>query len=502
MAEDLTPVLIGAGQVTQRDRDPAEALSPLDLMVEAARRAAEEAAAGPKLLSRIDSIAVVNILSWSYANPARLLAEAVGARPAEELTTTIGGNTPQWLVNETAAKILAGRVRVALLAGAEAFHTVRRAGRSQRALSWRGGGEGSPAVVGDGRIGHHEHEAAHGLAMPIQIYPLFENALRARSGRSIEAHQIHLGRLMSRFSEVAATNPYAWFRTARTAEDIAFATPDNRWIGFPYTKRMNAILDVDQGAAVLMASASAARELGVARSRWIHLWGSADAHDLWWVSERVNYWSSPALRAAGQVATSAAGLSIDEIEFFDLYSCFPSAVQIAREMLGIREDDPRPLTVTGGLPYHGGPGNNYSMHAIATMMERLRERPGAVGLVSALGWYLTKHSVGIYSAAPPPRPWRPAEMRPIQEAIDREEHPQLEREPRGFGTIETYTVLHDREGAPLRGIVIGRFADGRRFLANTPSDRSLLESLEAKEAVGRRGRVRPETDGTNRFDPD
>ncbi len=499
MIDDRTPVLVGCGQLTQRDVDPAAALEPVAMMQEVARAAAEDAGAGAALLARIDSLAVVNCFCWPYGNAPRLLAERLGARPAEELYTTLGGNTPQWLVNETAAKIAAGRVEVALLAGAEAVRSVTRARKARVHLAW-GGGEGEPAVIGEAREGTSAHEVAHGLMLPTQIYPMFENALRARDGRSIAAHQGMLGDLCARLSAVAAENPHAWFRQARTADEIATVTPANRMVGFPYPKLMNAIIEVDQAAAVVMMSVGAARALGVPADRWVHLWGTGDAHDRWFVSDRADYASSPGIREAGRQALAAAGIGIERIDHLDIYSCFPAAVQLGRDALGIAADDPRPLTVTGGLPYFGGPGNNYSMHAIAETMRLVRARPGSFGLVTALGWFVTKHAVGIYSAAPPPGPFVREDPAPRQALLDAQPAPALAREPEGPATIETYTVLHDRDGMPLRGFVIGRLADDRRFLANTPADRATLEALMTSEGVGRRGRAST-VDGTGRFEP-
>jgi acetyl-CoA C-acetyltransferase len=270
-------------------------------------------------------------------------------------------------------------------------------------------------------------------------------------------------------------------------------------IGFPYPKYLNAIMEIDQAAAVLMTSVATARALGIDPSRWIYVRGCADAHDIWFVSERVNYFSSPAIRLAGHKALTMAGVTLDEIDYFDLYSCFPSAVQIGRDMLGIPIDDPRPLTVTGGLPYHGGPGNNYTMHGIATMLDKLRAKPGSTGLVTGLGWYATKHSVGVYSASPPDTPFVREDPHQYQPQIDNEPHPAVAHEPSASGTIETYTVIHDRDGTPMRGIIIGRLDDGRRFLANTASDRAVLESLMTREAIGRHGTV-THRDGSNHFE--
>jgi acetyl-CoA C-acetyltransferase len=240
-----------------------------------------------------------------------------------------------------------------------------------------------------------------------------------------------------------------------------------------------------------MTSVAEARRLGVPEEKWVYLWGSGDATDHWHITERVNYHSSPAIRAAGKRALDSAGITIADVAHVDLYSCFPSAVQIGRDALGIGLDDPRVLTVTGGLPYFGGPGNNYVTHSIAAMVRRLRDARGDIGLVTGNGWYVTKHSVGIYSTRAPDKPFARTDPKIDQAAVDAEPHPEFVAEPDGDATIETSTVLFDRDGAPERGIVIGRLRDGRRFIANAAPERALLEAMTVVETVGVPGRVAP-----------
>jgi acetyl-CoA C-acetyltransferase len=494
--EARMPVIVGVGQITQRP-ETERPREPLALMAEAARRAEADAQAGD-LLHELDSIRVVNILSWPSKDPPRDLAHALGVAPREALYTAVGGNTPQWQVNEVAQAIADGDVRLALIAGAESMYSARRARAKGIDLGWSP--RGRPDVdVGDMRPGTSDQEAKHGAALPVVVYPLFENALRAHYGRGLDAHRRALGELFAPFSATAARNEYAWFRQARSAEEIATPGPDNRYVGFPYTKYMNAIIDVDQGAALLITSAAEARRMGIPESRWVYLWGGGHATDHWFISERVNYWSSPAIRVAGERALANAGVAIGDIDLFDIYSCFPSAVQITRDMLGIAPDDPRPLTVTGGLPYFGGPGNNYVTHSIAAMVGRLRAEPGKLGLVTANGWYVTKHAIGVYSAAPPDHAWRPIDAAADQARVDGEPKPALAVEPAGAATVETYTVVFNRDGAPEQGIVIGRLADARRFIANTPADRATLEAMTQRECVGAAGRVSAGEDGRNVF---
>jgi acetyl-CoA C-acetyltransferase len=336
-------------------------------------------------------------------------------------------------------------------------------------------------------------EDAHGMMIPANAYPLYENALRHHYGRSIDDHQRAMGELFARFSEVAATHPQAWYPVARTPEEIATATSSNRYVGWPYTKFMNAMNMINQSATLLLTSVGHARELGVPEEQWIYLHGCADASELWNVLDRENYHSSVAIRTMGRKTFEMAGRSMDDVDFIDLYSCFPSAVQIARDELGIAADDPRPLTITGGLPYHGGAGNNYVMNSIASMADVLRANPGKFGLVTANGGYLTKHAAGLYSTTPTEVagdvPFVREDPAVYQAEIDATPHPELIEHPEGAATIETWTVLFGRENTPEGAIVVGRDSRGRRFPAVTPRDPELLAAMTREDFVGRAGTV-------------
>jgi acetyl-CoA C-acetyltransferase len=492
------PILVGVGQLVNRAADPREVMEPLEMMAVAARRAVEDAEI-PQHLGEIDSLTVINVISRAYADPTGLLAARLGIAPSDRVYTSMGGNSPQWRVNESAARIARGEVRLALIVGAEAINGLQVARRAGVKLDWAAAG--TPETVGDNRWGNNEVEQRHHAQMPTNVYPLFENALRAHRGWSIARHRAHLAALCARMAAVARDNPYAWFRDGKSAEEIGTVGDSNRMIAFPYPKFMNAIIAVDQAAALLMTDVASARQLGIPERKWVYVRGCGDATDHWFVSDRVNFWSSPAIRLAGERALAQARLGIEQVDQFDLYSCFPCAVQIGADMLGIPVDDPRPLTVTGGLPYHGGPGNNYSTHAIACMAERLRAAAGSTGLVTGVGWYLTKHAVGVYSSAPPEHPFEREDPKRYQPLVDDEPHPQLAAAGNGLGTVEAYTVQHDRDGNPSVGIVVARLSDGRRCWANL-TDTAVLERIEQEEFVGEQGQVRyHEPTQVNLFEP-
>jgi len=493
MNEATMPVLIGCGQLTDK-RPPEEAGTPIELMAEVARKAAADAGPGEALLAEIDAIAVVGLVvdspeSGSGAqgmvrNVPQAVCSALNIDPAEKIYTYTGGNTPQMLVNRYAEKIAQGDTSTVLLVGAEALNTmIARLKMGLGLDAWADDTGGDPEMLGDPRAAATDHEMAYSIHTPSVTYPLFENALRGKYGLTLDQHRRKMGDLYQRFNSVAANNPLSWFPTARSAEEIANVSDSNRYVGFPYTKFLNSIIKVNMGAAVILTSVEKARELGVSDDRMVYLHGCADANDIWNVSERVNYHSSPAVRSMGEKAFAMSGKTIDEMDYFDIYSCFPSAVQIACDELGIAHDDARGLTLTGGLPYFGGPGNNYVMHSIATMMDVLRDNPGKYGLLNANGWFITKHSLGIYSTTPVKGDWRRDNPADYQQAILDEGHPPFTETPNGKGTIETYTVLHGRKGVE-RALVIGLLDDGTRFIAETPDDAQTLRQMMDGEMIG------------------
>lgn len=499
------PVIIGVAQFTNRparlSRTDGDAVEPVEMMARVAR-AAEADAGVAGLLSRLDSVQVVNILGWTYPDAPGMLAERIGAAPSHAVYSAIGGDTPQRLINETAGAIAAGRTRVALIAGAEALESLRMARKMQQRLPWPV--RGPPRRIdGEVRPGFSESEAKHGCTLPIQFYPLFENAIRAHAGLSVDEHRQRLGKLCAAMSAVAAGNPYARFPAAWTAEEITTVTPKNRMVCFPYPKLMNAFIEVDQAAAVIVTGSRTARELGVPEDRWVYLHGCGQAVEKWFVSERRDFHSSPAIRAATERAMGMAGVTADDVAMFDLYSCFPSSVQLALDALGVRIDDPRGVTVTGGLPYFGGPGNNYVTHAVATMVQRLREAPDQFGLVTGLGWFSTKHAAGVYSAKRPSGAWERTDPKADQAAIDAMVSPPFATEAEGTAAVETYTVAFSPSGDPDHAIVVGRLnGSGARFFANTPPDAGFLRAMCSEEFVGRPGRVSHDAaTGKNVFRP-
>lgn len=511
---DQTPVLVGVGQYCPAQFDPAAPESPYDLMAKAARSALEDSGAGAALAESIDHLVVMKLFVdmgfmkapfGKSTKAARSVAQRLGLQPAQVIYSSVGGNVPQATLNGYAERIARGEVRAVLVAGGEALRTTAAAGRAGQMLNWAEDPAGDMADLGGGDDMVADFEFAHGIGMATWTYPLFEHAIRGRRGRDVVSHQAALGRLFAGFNAVAQRNPRAAFGQPMTAEAIATPGPDNRIIGHPYTRWMNASDRVDQAAAVVLTSAGEARRLGIPEARWVYLRGGGDTHAKATTLEQPDLGESPAMRVAAREALAQAGLKAADMAFFDLYSCFPSAVELACDALGLSEDDPRDLTVTGGLPFFGGPGQACVLHAVAETVERLR-RGHQTGerhaLVSGNGGLVHKHSFGVYSLEPGTAPWQRVDPAVYQAELDAQPSPRVERAPQGAARIETYTVLFEK-GEPVRGVIVGRLdADNARFVANTPADRpDLLQWLLTAEPLGAAGQV-SHADGRSTFIPD
>ena len=484
---ERTPVVVASGQSIERT----EPVTPINLMA----RACEAAFAHvPGLRDSIERLSVVNVMTRTGPAPATELATrlGLGGSPACE-ATTIGGNTPQWLVSRAAGDIAGGSLSATLITGAEAIRSsrARRAGGQPQYL----GDIGLPPdpVVGDDLPGVGPAESAIGLLAPVHIYPLFESVVAARAGHDAAAHRQAIGRLFAPFTGVAAANPFAWFPEVLTGEAIATPSPDNRIVSEPYTKRMTAFLGSDQGAALVVCSLAAARRAGVA-DRAVFLWSGAEAVDVRFPTARPDPGRSPAIAAAGRAlfaAASAAGgtgpIGIDDLDILDLYSCFPSAVELAIEALGLAPDEPRGLTATGGLPYFGGPGNNYTTHGIAAVTDALRDSAGPgtrLGLATGLGWFVTKHALGLYGTAPPPLGFHHGDTRADQAVIDGSAvETALGVDVATPATVVAATVVRDHAGAPTGAPLIARLPDGRH-MALAPADDEVTVAVGERDVPG------------------
>ncbi len=490
--DDRTPVLIGVGQASETpDRPDYAALSPVDLAARAVRAAITDAHASGDIAAAIDTVAAIRQfeISTPFAvapfgrsnNLPRSIAARVGIDPERAILEIGGGQGPQRMLGELAQAIAEGRSDCALLTGSEAMSTVRHLQARSETRDWSEDIAGSLEDRGYGISEIVEPVLIkHGVGSPIATYALCENARRARLGRSVQQYRDDIGALFAPFTRVAAANPHAAAPIERSAAELAAETDRNRVVAEPYLRMTVARDQVNQAAALLLCSAGRARALGVPEARWVHIHAVADADELP-VLQRPDLGRSPASVDAVKQALTLAGKSIGAIDWFDFYSCFAIPVFNICGALGLATDDPRGLTLTGGLPFFGGAGNNYSMHAIAEAVERVRARRGSYALIGANGGFMSKYSAGIYSTDP--ASWSDSGARRAKRAVATDGVSAFDGETTR-ASVETYTVVPSAKG--VLGTIIARTENGARLVANAGNgDAATLAVLAKGEPFGR-----------------
>lgn len=478
-----TDIVIAAwGQVVQPKTIQGPPKDAMDLMVQASFRAGKKLK-NPVAIKDVDGIMVVKSLSTHFDSPATDLATRIGAKPRFTHVSQIGGNSPQTLINKAAGMIARKELNAVLVAGTEAY--VQRSETCEKPDSalLRGIPE---TYQGDDAIGTSPVEISHGIEHPMQGFPLFETALWAESGMGLSDYMNKIAGLWADFSKVAASHPHAWSRTPRTPEEILGQGPSNRPIAFPYNKFMNAFVTVDQAAALILMSGEYAEKLGQCQGKTVYFLGGGYARDRQrFMVEKSDFTSSPPLKAAVDKALYRSGLKLSHMDCFDLYSCFPCSVSIAKKMISIPDYDPRPLTLTGGLGFFGGPGNNYNLHAIATLAELISGGKKTTGLVTALGWFMYKHAAGIYSSLIPSKALDSIDIEDENDCLAGPEPVELDPAPAGNGRIETYTIIHNRDHSPAYAVLYGRTEKGLRFIARTDADHAVFHALSSRSMVGK-----------------
>jgi len=490
--EHRIPVIVGVGEVVDRPAEITAGLEPLALLEAALRHAEQDS--GAKLLGAVDSLDIVNFLSWRYQDPARQLSDRLGIAPGHAYYGPVGGESPIRYLHEAAQRIARGECAVAAICGAEAQSTATKAERASLTLPWTPFAHDVPEPK-RGAAFQKPMAVKLGVFRPITVYPLYEAATSAHWGQTPREALAESGDLWSTFSSVAAQNPHAWLKRRFTADEITTPTPDNRLIAWPYTKLMVANPTVNMGAAILLTSLASARQAGIAEDRLVHVWGGASAEEPRDYLIRDQFYESHAQNAVLKAVMGLAGGDGNAFDAIELYSCFPCVPKMARRTLGLGTDV-QP-TVTGGLTFFGAPLNTYMTHAACAMVRRLRRGAG-LGLLYGQGGFVTKHH-GLVLSRQAPREAL-AQDTSVQAEADRNRGtvPEFVTEADGNGLVESFTAIYRRGGEIEHGVVMLRTAANARALARVPAhDRSTLAHLldMDRTPVGSTGNIVTADDG-------
>ncbi|MHA1149393.1 MAG: hypothetical protein ACTSR8_14245 [Promethearchaeota archaeon] len=481
MKRSSTPIIVGAALFTQK-KSTLNPLDPLNLMFKTSQEAISSTES-KELKEFIDTIYIINIHSWSYRDAPDELSKLLNINPLYRFYLPIGGQTPQMAVNRAARAISLEESKAVLIAGGEAEYSLNNMRNNNLSLNWTK--RRRPRKIdGDKTLDASSFEHKYDLLIPYKIYPLIETALRAASGKKIKAFTYDMGKRLEHFSKVASKNPFSWNQKFNTAKEIITPTPINRYISYPYTKLMLSNINVDQSAALIMTSEKVAEDLGINQDLWVYPMGGADFNNIRYISQRPKLYDSPAIREAAKLALKQSGLLLEQINLFDLYSCFPCMIEIAQKEIGISKDDPRDLTITGGLPFFGGPFSSYTLLSIVTAVDMIRKKNKLKIMITSNGAYNTKHSIGIYGNCPPKEPWDQRDDTAIQLSIYNKALPEPTEIANGQFTVEGYTFIYDKTGQPTEGIMIGYIQDGSRTLAMINAGPEQFNQLQHHDIVG------------------
>src|SRR5947209_4753428 len=461
--DDRIPVIVGVGEIADHPAELSAGLEPLALLEAAVKRAGDDA--GAALLGEIDSLDVVNFLSWRYRDPEQLLASRLGIKPSHCFYGPVGGKSPIRYLHEAAQRIARGEAKVAVVCGAEAQSTATKAERAGIELPWTPFAHDVPEPK-RGAAFQKALAVTLGVFRPITVYPLYEAATAAHWGQTPREALEESGKLWARFSQTAAGNPQSWMKRAVSADEIITPSPDNRLIAWPYTKLMVANPTVNMGSAVLMTSLERARDAGIAEDRLIHIHGGASAEEPRDYLIRDQFYQSHPQNAVLEAILDMVGGDGKVFDAIELYSCFPVVPKMARRTLGLGPDV-QP-TVTGGLTFHGAPLNTYMTHAACAMVRKLRG--GAkLGLLYGQGGFVTKHHALVLSVDAPQQPL--AQDASVQAEADRRraEVPEFVTEATGSGRVESFTVIYSPRGELEHGVVMLRIPHNKRTLARVPA---------------------------------
>lgn len=477
-----TPVIIGVGQY-QMDvpEDLSSASGPIEITARAIEVAVKDSGVSD-IASRIDRLTSIRLFGDSgpvfpcpfgtSTNMPLSIAKVAGVRASTLIYSKLGGEQPQVQIAETARALQQGDAEVAIVCGGEAIANMKAASRQGVSLDW----SDDPKIEDGAEFIDHgfvfsdlpiaPEEMRHSLINAIMVYAMMETARRLRLGLSVEDYQKRIGKLFEPFSKAAAQNPYSMFKDHMTASDIARPSDTNPMIASPYTKAMVAKDGVNQSAAVIMTTIGKAKALGIPEENWVFLNGYAKGEEPL-VSNRADIDRFPVLETLLENTLSAVGLNQSDVSEADFYSCFPIVVFSATEVMS--QTKVKTYTLTGGLPFFGGPGNNYSLHAIAEMVKALRGTD-KYGLIHANGGVMTKHAIGIYSTHPTAF---------AETYIDEDtEKVSVETSPNGVGALISF-CLNYRKGQAINATLLLKMENGSHALAKYEGELERLHALKS-----------------------
>ena len=465
------PVVIGLG-ITQQKGSYAELDEALFLMEKVAMQAINDCG-NSKIKDFIDVIDIPKGF-WRYRDPGKWIAEKNNFSNAKTSVNKIGV-LQQHLINNTCNKIIKGEIRAGLILGGES--------RAKMIAALKEGIEYKEMELStnpdqyvkakDDLYGEGEAEAL-GL-MAVGYYAVMESAMRKSKNLNLKEHEDYLGSMYADFSEIASKNQYAASDKSISKDQIMLANSDNKPMAYPYNKYHCTSWNVSQASAILICEEGLADQLNISKQKRIYPMASSETNHMIALIQRPSLISSAGLKLASEKINEVVDKHSINLNLIDLYSCFPVAVQQFENVLNLNTKTSR--TITGAMPFAGGPLNNYMLHATVQALLKLRSESGH-SLITGVSGMMTKQSFCLWSSEYQ-MPFYHADVTKKAQQLDKPI--PISNAKHGNGIVIGYTVLY--EGTkPTSGVFYIEDSQGERKVV-TSEDKAVITSMREEEWI-------------------
>jgi len=469
-----TPVVIGISSIQQKGSydDLDEAL----ILMEKATQKAISDSTNPNIVNYIDQIQIPKGF-WKYRDPGKWIAKRNGMKSAKTTVTKIGV-LQQNLINTACKDIVDGKINASLIIGGEARYKKIQALKENKVfVETELNTNPDYYVKADHDLQTQDERDELGL-MAVGYYAILETAYRAQKKLSIQEHKEKISELYEIFSKIAKENPDGWLDKSLVASEIIKVSKSNPLQALPYNKFHCTTWNVNQASAMIICSENLANNLDIPLSKRVYPVASSESNHMIAPIQRPHLSKSYGLDLAVKFIKDVCRNNNIEPNLYELYSCFPIAVQMFSDSLGLNENQSK--TVTGGMSFAGGPLNNYMIHSTVKMLSKIRSDHSNIGLVTGVSGMMTKQALALWSK----KPLIDFISKDVTKEAKLEEAPvQMSEELEGMAMIIGYTIFKDNNGE-LKAVIYSEDSKKKRKVLIS-YDNEILKSMGEEEWVGK-----------------
>ena len=415
---------------------------------------------------------------WRYRDPGKWIARNNNFKNIPTTYVTKIGVLQQNLINEACQKIETGEINASIILGGEARFKQLRAVIEKKEYFETKLDENPDFYIKAKEDLYGDEELAELGAMAVGYYATMETAIRKNDGEGIEEHQNNIALMYEEFSKIASENKDGWLNHPYAKEDILETSKKNKMLAYPYNKLHCTSWNVNQSAAIIICSEELANELEIDNKKRVYPISSSENNHMIAIQQRPKLYESLGMTyAANSINKMIERLDI-KLDAYDLYSCFPAAIKMFTKSMGL--DSEIPKTVTGSMPYAGGPLNSFVIHSTVKMIQKIRALEVKYGLITGVSGMMTKQSFCVWG-----KEYKEHFIfDDVTERAKLDESPiELSNISEGKGEIIGYTIIEGSENAAKAVLYLDDEKKHRKVVSSV--DKNFINLLTEEEWVGK-----------------